>query len=225
MDWQDLWKLVHVLTFVYWVGADLGVFYSARLVINQSYSLQTRATMLKMLGLIDMIPRFMLILTFPVGATMASNLGIGPQSGYWLAAVWILAILWLVLVTQVYRNEDTDAGRMLAKIDVYLRIIFVVFLIASAVWSLTGSGPFKTGWLSLKVLLFAGTVICGIAIRVTFAPFVGAFKIIVAKEPSPSAEATMKRALNHASPFVLGIWIIAAITAFIGLSHEILFGS
>ena len=24
MDWQDIFKLLHVLTFVYWVGADLG---------------------------------------------------------------------------------------------------------------------------------------------------------------------------------------------------------
>ena len=225
MDWQDLWKLVHVLTFVYWVGADLGVFYSARLVVNQRYSLQTRATVLKMLSWIDMIPRCMLILTFPVGATMASNLGIGPQSGYWLGVIWILTILWLVHVTQVFRKEGTDAGRMLAKIDVYLRVFFVVFLVTSAVWSLTGNGPFKAEWLSLKILLFAGTVICGIGIRVTFAPFVGAFETIAAQEPSPSAEATMKRALNHAAPFVLGIWIIASITAFIGLSHEILFGS
>jgi hypothetical protein len=224
MDWQDIWKLVHVLTLVYWVGADLTVFYSARIVANPAYSKQTRATVFHLLGWIDMIPRYMLILTFPVGATLAANLGIGPQGGVWLAVVWVLGIVWLVYVTQIYRKEGTDVSRRMAKIDLYLRFLFFALLVISAVWSLAGDGPFKTTWLAVKVLLFAGTVGCGIGIRVTFMPFVSAFATLM-REDSSSAEATMKRALSHAVPFVLSIWILVAIVAFIGLSHEILFGS
>jgi len=35
----------------------------------------------------------------------------------------------------------------------------------------------------------------------------------------------MTKSLNHAVPFVIGIWVFAAITAFLGMNHEILFGT
>ena len=110
MDWQDIFKLLHVLTFVYWVGADLGVFYSARLVINPKYSPETRAAVLKLLARIDMIPRYMLLLTFPVGATLAANLGYSPIDGIWLYLVWAAAIGWIVLVWQIHHREGKESA-------------------------------------------------------------------------------------------------------------------
>lgn len=225
MDWQDFFKLLHVLTFVYWVGTDLGVFYSARLVVNPKYSPETRATLLKVLAWIDMIPRYMLLLTFPVGATLAANLGYSAIDGVWLYLVWIAAIAWLIMVWQIHHREGTDAAKRLTRLDLLLRLIFIAALAIPAITSLAGSGPYETEWLPIKVLLFAGAVCCGVGIRVTFTPFGTAFGKLMSEGSSPEIEGQMTRSLNHAVPYVIGIWIFAAITAYMGMNHEILFGT
>jgi len=225
MDWQDFFKLLHVLTFVYWVGADLGVFYSARLVVNPKYSPETRATLLKVLAWIDMIPRYMLLLMFPVGATLAANLGYSAIDGVWLYLVWIAAIAWLIMVWQIHHREGTDAAKRLTRLDLILRLIFIAALAIPAITSLAGSGPYETEWLPIKVLLFAGAVCCGVGIRVTFTPFGTAFGKLMSEGSSPEIEGQMTRSLNHAVPYVIGIWIFAAITAYMGMNHEILFGT
>ena len=102
MDWQDFWKLIHLLTFVYWVGADLGVFYSARVVCNPSYQLKTRITILSILSWIDMIPRYMLILTFPVGFILLSFISVDATNYFLIIFFSILALLWIVIVTFIH---------------------------------------------------------------------------------------------------------------------------
>jgi len=64
---------------------------------------------------------------------------------------------------------------------------------------------------------------CGVGIRITFKPFVEAFKELGSKGSSFLIEEKMKRSLNHAVPFVIGIWFFAGLSAFIALSHERLF--
>lgn len=225
MDWQDFWKLIHVLTFVYWVGADLGVFYAARLVVNPRYSKETRATVLKTLAWIDMIPRYMLLATFPVGATMAANLGYSPIGGVWLYLVWAAAAAWIVMVWQIHHREGSDTGTRLARVDLWLRYAFILALAVPAIVSLAGGGPYETAWLPVKILLFAGAVACGVGIRVAFRPFGVAFGRLMAEGSSPAVEAQMSRSLNHAVPFVLGIWVTTAIAAFLGVNHELFFGT
>ena len=225
MDWQDIFKLLHVLTFVYWVGADLGVFYSARLVVNPKYSPETRAAVLKLLARIDMIPRYMLLLTFPVGATLAANLGYSPIDGIWLYLVWAAAVAWIVMVWQIHHREGNESARTLTRLDLIMRLIFIAALTIPAVTSLAGTGPYQTEWLPIKVLLFAVAVACGVGIRVTFAPFGAAFGKLMSEGSSPVIEGKMTKSLNHAVPFVIGIWVLAAITAFLGLNHEIIFGT
>ena len=39
--------------------------------INSKYSFETRIQVLKLLGWVDMIPRYMLLLTFPIGLTLS----------------------------------------------------------------------------------------------------------------------------------------------------------
>jgi hypothetical protein len=225
MEWQDFFKLLHVITFVYWVGADLGVFYSARLVVNPKYSKETRATLLKVLAWIDMIPRYMLLLTFPVGATLAANLGYSPIDGVWLYLVWIAAAAWVYMVWLIHHREGTDAAKRLTRLDLMLRYAFILALVIPSITSLAGAGPYETEWLPIKILLFAGAVCCGVGIRLTFTPFGAAFGKLMAEGSSPPVEMQMTRALNHAVPFVIGIWVFAAITAFLGMNHEMLFGS
>lgn len=223
MEWQDFFKLLHVLTFVYWVGADLGVFYAARLVVNPQYTPQTRATLLKVLDWIDQIPRYMLLATFPVGATLAARLEISPITGFWLYAVWIAAILWIWLITHLHKNQGKP--KALVQFDLGLRVLLIIALVVTGIMSIAGDGPFLRDWLGWKVLLFGLAVACGFGIRMAFAPFGPAFAQLMKEGSSPPVEAAMKKALDNAVPFVIGIWVFASMAAFLGLSHERLFGS
>lgn len=49
----NLWKFAHILLFVYWLGADLGVFLLARAAKRADLSFEQRALLLKMALLID----------------------------------------------------------------------------------------------------------------------------------------------------------------------------
>jgi uncharacterized membrane protein len=50
-------KLLHILLFVYWLGADIGVFYSARFVREASLGREARQTATRIMGWVDQIPR------------------------------------------------------------------------------------------------------------------------------------------------------------------------
>ena len=58
-------------------------------------------------------------------------------------------------------------------IDLYLRLVFIGALVASAIASFSVGQPYATTWLALKVLLFAGAVSCGVAIRTAATAFIG----------------------------------------------------
>ncbi len=223
MDWHSFWLLLHLLTFVYWVGSDLGVFYSARLVVNPKYSFETRLQVLKILAWVDMIPRYMLLLTFPIGLTLSYFINVGPQSILLLLIVYLLFILWILLVFKIHKEEASLLGTKLARIDLFLRFIFIVSMLSLCLFSIFFKYPFKTDWLVIKIILFSCTIICGVGIRVTFKPFMEAFRELGLHGSSKNVEDKMKRSLNHAVPFVIGIWVFAGLAAFIGLSHERLF--
>ncbi len=223
MEPNDFLKLLHVLTFVYWLGADLGVFYATRVAAGPRLAVDTRAALFKVMTWIDLIPRMMLILTFPVGAQLAAGLGISPIVGGWLWLVWIGAIAWAALLFAIHvRVRGAPA---LAAADLYVRVAIVVALAAAAAASLRTGTPFAADWLSLKVLLFAGAVACGVGVRVTLKPLAGALERLGHEEENTDSVASMARAVRASTPFVAGLWILIVAAAFTGLNHETLFGT
>jgi hypothetical protein len=216
---QDLWTFLHVLTFVYWLGADLGVFYSSRFVVNADYTPETRAVALKILAWLDMAPRYALLLTLPVGLQLAHGAELSAIGGGWLLLAWLGSAAWISLVITIHRREGTAAGRRLGQIDLGLRFVLIAGLVVAAVLSFTGGAPFAADWLALKALLFALAVTMGVGIRVTFAPFGPAFARLMTEGSSAEVEERMSTALARAKPFVLVLWAIIAAAAFIGISQ------
>jgi hypothetical protein len=188
---QDLWTFLHVLTFVYWLGADLGVFYSSRFVVNADYTPETRAVALKILAWLDMAPRYALLLTLPVGLQLAHGAELSAIGGGWLLLAWLGSAAWISLVITIHRREGTAAGRRLGQIDLGLRFVLIAGLVVAAVLSFTGGAPFAADWLALKALLFALAVTMGVGIRVTFAPFGPAFARLMTEGSSAEVEERM----------------------------------
>jgi len=219
VDAHEFWRLLHLATFVYWLGADLGVFYSSRFVINSAYTPETRAVLLKTLVWLDMVPRYALLLTLPVGLQLAGGLGLSPLSSGWLWLVWLGFAAWIVLAFQIHRRQGSDVVKALTNIDLALRFALILMLALSAILSLSGSDIFGTPWLALKVLLFAGAVACGVMIRITFRPFEPAFGEIMKNGSTPEVETRLRASLNSAARWVVLLWIVVAAAAYVGITQ------
>ena len=67
MSGHDIALLIHLLLFVYWLGGDIGVFYSSGLSVNRSLSREARQMAGKIMINLDLIPRLCLSLMLTVG--------------------------------------------------------------------------------------------------------------------------------------------------------------
>jgi hypothetical protein len=214
----DLLVLLHVLLFVYWLGGDLGVFYSSRYLTKPELPPATRATVLKILLFIDMAPRVCLISMLPVGFTLAYWQGWVALPGWGLALIWLGGLAWLWLAITLYIREHDPAIKPLTTFDWWLRVGVIAALILLGVWALVGSDPWITQpWLSLKLIVMGLIIFCGLMIRVTFKPFGPAFGALMRTGSTPEVEQAMAASLSASRTWVVLLWIGLLIMAFLGI--------
>jgi hypothetical protein len=213
---HELLVLVHVLLFVYWLGTDLGVYYVSYRVLDRELAPATRGAMARVLLNLDLAPRICLVLTLPVGLTLASNLGAVPLGGAALGAIWVAALAWLGVVLSIHRAHGTAVRLTLG--DGIFRGVLVVSLFGLVVWSLVTGGPLRTAWVPLKVGLFAIAVGCGLGIRILLRQFGPALGALLAGDTSPGVEETLSRSLARTRPLVLVIWACVVSAAALGIA-------
>jgi len=218
VDGYFLLKLGHLLCFVYWLGADIGVFYASRHVCNPSLGAEARATAARIMGWIDMIPRYSLVLLLPFGLTLAD------RAGWWggleplLPLAWFGAASWLTLVWAIARYARTPAADRLKQADYVVRVVVILALAGIGLAGLTGQGPVAQPWLAAKLVVFALAVASGLAIRLLAAPFGPAFARVLAEGSKPELEQTMRTAMARAKPVVVLIWVWLLAAAWLGLA-------
>jgi hypothetical protein len=212
--------LLHILLLVYWLGADLGVFYSAGFLTNPALSVETRRTVMKILHFIDLFPRMALVMMLPVGGSLALIGGYATLPDGWtvpaIALIWVAATAWLTLVIKIYGRASPG----LTRLDYAIRYAVIAGLLALAIGWFLDMGPIGPGqgWLALKLVIFAAIIVCGLGIRVAFKPFAAAFGMLVTEGSSPAIEAAMKQAQARVRPVVLLLWVGLIVEAFLGLS-------
>lgn len=217
MDYLLL-KLAHLLCFVYWLGADIGVFYASRHVCDPSLGREARATAAKIMGWVDMLPRYCLVLILPLGLTLAVRGGWWPGGGPVAAASWLLALLWLALVVSLARRPPPARLALLRRIDYGVRLAVILALGSAGLAGLAGAGPLAVPWLAGKALLFSALVASGLAVRLLAAPFGPAFAEVLASGSRPDLEATLSRAMARAKRVVVLIWVLLVAAAWLGLA-------
>ena len=77
--------------------------------------------------------------------------------------------------------------------------------------------PAVAPWLGLKLLCYAGTVACGLMVRVALRSFGGAMARLRQGSAGPEDEAVIVDALRRCKPYVILIWILLAISAATGM--------
>jgi hypothetical protein len=213
-------KLLHLLAFVYWLGSDIGVYYTTRYVSDARLSPTQRSNAAQIMLGIDMIPRCCMPLCLATGLHLAYSSGAWSVPAYVVLLGWCLCLAWLMLVLAIHLlgNKAT----VIARIDFRWRIVVALSLGSYSSAVLVGSWPTIPSWLALKLFLYAACVACGLMIRVQLRPFGAALTQLHqgTAHPipvGPDVELAISAALSRCKPFVIAIWIMLVISALSGL--------
>ena len=191
MIFYDSLNFLHMLFFVYWLGGDLGTYYSSRFVANPALSVDARVTALKIMAGVDMGPRICMPMIFALGIHLAqldTSLAIPKLAVY---AVWVVSLFWLGLVFAVHKKAGISSGNKLAKFDMGFRVVLIIIMVVVALDGFSSAEIVRFQWISYKLLIMAALVACGLMIRVRLGPFSPAFAALVKNGPSPEVNDTI----------------------------------
>lgn len=213
----DLFIILHLLLFVYWLGGDLGVYYSSNFVINPKLGNETRLNAAKIMLGLDLVPRICMTLMLTVGGTLAEIVGL--EHPTWeLVGLWLLAPFWMTMVLVIHFKEGTPLSKKLAKFDYYFRWFMVAVILASIVQSVVTGRLAGANWLNVKITIFAGLIFCGIMIRRHLPAFItGLHKMAAGDTMSDADNAAMATGLHGARPWVWLIWAGVFTEALLGV--------
>lgn len=220
------WQYVHILLFVYWLGADLGVFLAARYVARTDLALDERLRFLDLLLKIDMGPRTALILILPVGATLASQLGAIDGLAPSLPGVWAFAVAWLLLAWHVALQPQHPSAPLCTRIDRLIRWGMAAGLALVAALSLLRDAPVRAPWLAAKLLLFAAVITLGLLLRGVLRDWALGFAALrqvgAGSEAAAQANARILAAQRRSTPYAILLWLLVATIAWLGVAKPAL---
>jgi hypothetical protein len=220
MDWLlTSLTLLHVLVPIYWLGGDLGAFYSARFLINPNRSVPERMLALTILNNIDMAPRTTLILAFPTGFTLSIAKGWLALPFFWLGPVWVAFLAWLALAWAVHLKHG-PAGAAYKRVDIAVRYIVLAALAAAGLAGIAGVIELPL-FIALKLLVLAGCIVIGLVVRVQLVPLFPAIIAMKASGATPENDAIIARVLGRTTPTVQVIWVLVLVACFLGLGTSV----
>lgn len=220
MNWPiTLLTLLHLLIPIYWLGGDLGAFYSARFLIDPRRPVNERMMALTILNNIDMAPRTTLILAFPTGFTLAVVKGWLALSHGWLGLVWVLFLAWLALAWAVHLKHG-PAGEAYKRADIAIRYGVLIALAAAGLAGVTGLLPLPL-FIALKLLVLAACIAIGLIVRVQLVRLFPAIIAMKTGGATPETDATIRLVLGQTTPTVQVIWVLVLVACFLGLGTPV----
>lgn len=219
MSTYEIWKYLHVLMFVFWVGTDMGVMLSARKSTDSRLTLETRLTLVKMALLIELLPRTMWAMALPFGVVLSAQAGLLQISGPALAAVWVFTLAWVSISLGGAHYSEKPIGQRLAAINRWIIGILGVTLVAIGAWSYLGDGPFESGWLAAKVGLYGVINLTVLGIEAAFVPVGPAFGRLFGEGSTPAVEEAISRGMRTTMFWVYSSYILILIVGFIGVAR------
>lgn len=210
-------KFVHVLCFVYWLGGDLGTFYAARFVRNGALTTPARLVAAKIMLGVDMGPRICMPLILPVGMQLAYLEGLVSCDVSWIAALWLICLIWLCMVLAVHHYQGQRLALVIGRVDFWLRVTLASTLGLLAVAGLAGAGVIEVRWVAFKLLVYAGLIVCGLMIRMHLAPFGPAFARLMANDKDETVNRIISSSIGKCLPWVYFIWFGLLLSAATGM--------
>jgi len=215
--------VLHLLLFVYWLGGDLGVYYSSRYVLRTDQPPAARSVAAKIMHGVDMAPRICLVLFLPSGVSLMalSPYGEGVFPGWLVALTWAGALCWLALVIYDYTRGASAFGRVVQRLDLAVRYTLAAVLLAGSGYVFFAAEPFgvttNPKWLAAKVAAYALCILCGVLIRRALLPFGPAFGKLMTEGSTPEVEERIRRSVRSCLPYVYSIWTLVLVAAVLGV--------
>ena len=216
MSGQDIAVIVHLLLFAYWLGGDIGVFYSSGFATNQKLSREARQIAGKIMLNLDLIPRLCLSLMLTVGGILTEYYGIEHPTWQYVGII-LLGPVWFSALVYIHFNEGTDLVKKMTKIDYVFRWIMVFTIIASVAYGFLSDRLDSEPWVGAKLILFAALIFCGIMIRKNIGGFIKGIHNIVNDNINDADDEAMVQSLSKARVFVIAIWMLLLVEAGIGV--------
>ncbi|XVU21185.1 hypothetical protein ACQPZJ_28395 [Actinoplanes sp. CA-054009] len=220
----ELFLYLHIVLMVFWLGGDLGVFYSSRFVIDPALTPAARLTALKIMSGLDLGPKICLILFLPSGLTLIALDAHGASLPGWLPIpAWIGALVWLWLMYTDHHQPGKHP--LVRRLDWLIRIAVIAGMAGAGLYTLIASRPFGVDtdprWLGAKVLLYALAIAAGLGIRRTLRPFGAAFGRVMGGAADTATESVLRRSVNGCLPYVWTIWISVLAAGLLGVAKPL----
>jgi hypothetical protein len=203
-----LWA--HVLVMGYWLGSELVINALTHYIARASdLPGAQRIRLWDFLLDVDQHVRNAMILSVPLGFTLAALLGLVPLTRVGLATLWIAAAAWFAFMWIVHWYRQSPRGPALSRWDWRLRYALILSFAAVGLSSLVTGRPIAARWLALKVLLFAVAIACGIAVRHYIRLAYRTVLPAIAADRADAADNTLFRTLmNRASWVLVALWSV-----------------
>lgn len=212
----------HLLLFVLWLGADVGVFLLGQHFRKRHlYSLHQRIALLKMLVLIDMTPRSAWALMVPVSLTVVKLGAWWDVPGTLLAAAWLLGGAWLGLVWDSHNHDQTPRATRNRRFEGWLRGAIGAFYFGLGALSLLTHAPLGPRWLAWKAFLFGCIFIAAIMIDVSFKPVGAQLGAVLSQGSSDETEIPLRKTMDRTRWWVWAIYVLLVITSFLGVTKAL----
>lgn len=218
----QLMVYVHVLLFVLWLGADVGVFMLGQeFRRRQKHDLPTRLTLLQLLVNLDMVPRTAWALMVPVSITMSAMNNWWDVQAWLLWGSWIIGAIWLWLVWDAHLHDQTPRAARDRKIEGILKFLLTAFYLSVGISSVLTGDPIVHVWLAWKALLFGLIFAAAIMIDVAFKPVGPLLGKLIAEGSSDKIEIPLLKTMNYTRIWVWVVYALLLVTAFLGIVKPI----
>lgn len=209
---------VHLLLFVLWLGADVGVFMLGQHFRKRTvYTLDQRIALLKLLVIIDLTPRTAWALMVPLSLSISLMGGWWPV---WPPAVWIawgIAAFWLWLVFDTHKHDMTPRAARNRIWEGWLRYILCAAYLLLGFESVLTNHPIEPDWLAWKALLFGLIFAAAIMIDVAFKPVGSHLAKLLAEGSSDETEGPLLATMNRTRIWVWIVYALLIVTSWLGV--------
>lgn len=208
----------HLLLFVLWLGADVGVFVLGQHFRKRyAYSLEQRLALLKLLVLVDMTPRTAWALMVPL------SLSVSAMGGWWdvppivVAAAWLISGVWLWLVWDAHWHDQTPRAARNRRLESGVRWLLAGAFLWLGVQSLLIGQPITQGWLATKALMFGLIFVAAIMIDICFKPVGPQLAALIAQGSNDATEDPLRATMDKTRQWVMVIYALLVATSWLGL--------
>lgn len=216
MGLYDLLVFAHLLAFVFWLGADLGVAILGQAFRDTSKPLATRLEILRLLTVVDMGPRTAWVVMVPLSLSLVD------AGGYWdaplalLVIAWLMGAAWMVVLWKGFWAGHSPEAARLKRVEFWIKAAIAVFYGWLGISAALGFGPLNADWLGLKALVFAAIFVAAIMIDVAFKPVGPLLGALIAQGSSDMTEIPLRRAMDRTRLWVWLTYALLVVIAFLG---------